>query len=99
MTYADLDPHYAAVETMLQPRSYPDDYAAVTPKPGRFATAARQVGFTADRPPLAISFGPPNQPYVIDDGTQNLHGVPRISCRRSGQCDVGCNNGARTPST
>lgn len=95
VSYADLDPHYRAVETMLDPQRYPDEYAAVTPKPGRFAAAAEQAGFTADRPPLAISFGPPNQPYVIDDGTQNLHGVPRISCRRSGQCDAGCNNGAK----
>ncbi|HEY9289998.1 MAG TPA: FAD-dependent oxidoreductase [Microlunatus sp.] len=91
-----LEQHYAAVEGMLTPKRYPTAYASITPKPRQFAAAAADMGETAVSPPLAITFAEdPLRPTVFDDGSDNIHGVPRIECRRSGQCDVGCNNGSK----
>ena len=41
-----------------------------------------------------MAFGDrPGQPY--DDGTGNLHGAPRETCRLCGACDVGCQYGSK----
>jgi cholesterol oxidase len=96
ITYADLEPHYREVERMLKPRRYPNNYVAVTDKTRRFKQAALEANYKWYRPKLAITFGEhPEIPEVFDDGSGNLHGVPRLGCRRTGQCDVGCNNGSK----
>ena len=96
ITYADLDPYYRKVETMLKPRRYPNNYVAVTDKTRQFRRAAREADYKWYRPELAITFGKnPEIPEQFDDGSENLHGVPRLACRRTGQCDVGCNNGSK----
>ncbi|MEU6146860.1 hypothetical protein ABZ848_41755 [Streptomyces sp. NPDC047081] len=63
--------------------------------------AAERLGLTAERPPLAISFAPepgaapgPGLP-LADAEEDNLHGVGRRTCRLCGECDLGCNDGAK----
>jgi cholesterol oxidase len=95
-----LDPHYEAVLGVLRPERLPttEPYASI-PKTREFTRAAKAAGFTVDRPPLAIRFAPaadaPAAPGIplADDG--NLHHRPRLTCRLLGECDVGCNEGAK----
>ncbi|MET7458008.1 GMC oxidoreductase [Streptomyces sp. NPDC005574] len=95
---ADLDPHYDQVESMLGATPYP--YAG-TPKTQALHQAAHQLGLPVSRPPLAVSFAhrpgaPPVQGAPIDEPAfGNLHGSPRSTCRLCGECDVGCNYGAK----
>ena len=63
-----------------------------------FARAAAAAGLEVERPPLAIAFaagdGPP-VPNVTLPPDDNLHGRERRTCRLCGECDVGCNEGAK----
>lgn len=94
----DLDPHYDAVEAMLQPspNPYPD-----LPKSQALRDAAATLGLRVIAPPLAVSFaaGPgvdPSPKQVIPlPAYGNLHGKTRLSCRLCGECDIGCNEGAK----
>ena len=94
---ADLDPHYDRVEEMLgaTPYPYPD-----TPKTRAMQEAADRAGLHASQPPLAVSFAPPGGAPVPgaplpEPGYGNIHGLPRSTCRLCGECDVGCNSGAK----
>ncbi|MET7480207.1 GMC family oxidoreductase [Streptomyces sp. NPDC005648] len=100
---AELDPHYDEVERMLRPVPYPLDRPGYTDTPRAHAMreAAQRLGLTAERPPLAISFAPqpgadpgPGLPLADIDGG-NLHGVGRRTCRLCGECNLGCNDGAK----
>lgn len=100
VTRADLDPHYDRVEAMLKPQQYPfnqDPYHR-TPKTIAFREAAEKVGLSWFLPPLAVTFANPGQPAVpgepIIDG-DNMHRRTRYTCRLVGECDVGCNFGAK----
>ncbi len=102
VTRADLDPHYAEVERMLGATPYPLDapgYAA--PKTHAMRDAAAELGLSWQLPPLAVSFAPapgaaPGQGLPIADPSYgNLHGRPRSTCRLCGECDIGCNVGAK----
>ncbi|ALL79628.1 FAD-dependent oxidoreductase (plasmid) [Pseudonocardia sp. EC080610-09] len=103
LTRADLDPHYDAVEQMLAPVPYPFDAAPYsdTPKTRAMQQAADRLGLDWQLPPLAVSFAsrPGAAPEVgarIDAADYgNLHGVPRRTCRLGGDCDIGCNEGAK----
>ena len=95
---ADLDPHYDAVEAMLQPR--PSPYPTIA-KTVALRDAAAALGYEVFAPPLAIRFGAdpdgeasPKQ-VLPTPGYGNLHGVTRLSCRLCGECDIGCNEGAK----
>jgi cholesterol oxidase len=89
---ADLDGPYDAVHTMQRAERYP--WADRTPKTRALLDAARSAGLSAERPPLAVAFGQrTGQPF--DDGSANLHGAPRETCRLCGACDVGCQFGAK----
>ena len=98
--YDELAPHYQRVEAALSPQPYPADVEpyASTPKTRAFADAAAAAGFEVERPPLAIAFaagdGPP-APGVPLAPDGNLHGRPRRTCVLCGECDVGCNEGAK----
>ncbi|MFH8409220.1 GMC oxidoreductase [Streptomyces sp. NPDC018019] len=103
LTRADLDPHYAAVEAVLRPVPYPAETGpyARTPKTRALRKAAEQAGLPWSPAPLAVSFAPhpgappgPGQP-LADAPYGNLHGVPRSTCRLTGECDLGCNSGAK----
>jgi cholesterol oxidase len=103
VTRADLDPHYDVVERMLGATPYPLDapgYAA-TPKTHALRDAAAELGLSCQLPPLAVSFAPrpgaaPGLSLpIVDPDYGNLHGRPRSTCRLCGECNIGCNAGAK----
>jgi len=103
VTRADLDPHYDAVEEMLRPTPYPFERSAYahTPKTIAMRDAATELGLDWQLPPLAINFAstPGGEPGlnlpIVDPEYGNVHGVPRQTCRLCGECDMGCNDGAK----
>lgn len=103
VTRADLDPHYDAVERVLTPTPYPLDrpgYDGI-PKAWAMRTAADRLGLEHSLPPLAVSFSPEpgGEPGIglpiIESDHANLHGVTRRTCRLCGECNIGCNEGAK----
>lgn len=97
ITREDLDPHYDRVERMLGATRYP---YRNTPRTQAFEQAAHEAGFSTLRPPIAVTFGRPGEapaplkplptaPYG------NIHGATRLSCSLCGECDIGCNYGAK----
>jgi len=99
---ADLEPHYDAVEKMMQPQLFPKG------QPGYEASrrtelleqAGRSLGYPAFQPPLAVTFsvgdGPPAPGAQIPTPAYgNYHGLPRITCVLTGECDLGCNYGSK----
>ena len=103
VTRADLDPHYDEVERMLGATPYPLDVApyAATRKTRAMQDAAAELGLPWQLPPLAVSFAPapgaapgPGLP-IVDPAYGNLHGRQRTTCRLCGECDIGCNIGAK----
>jgi cholesterol oxidase len=98
VTYADLEPHYAAVHEMLAPVAYPDHLAATTPKTVAFRTAAAGAGLEEVAPtPLAVTFPDPGEEPGVAFGNpaDNLHNSQRYKCRLVGECDAGCNYGSK----
>jgi cholesterol oxidase len=103
VTRAELDPHYDAVEKMLGATPYPLHAPAYadTAKTQAMREAAGKLGLDWQLPPLAVSFAPrPGAEPAIglplaDPGYANLHGAPRRTCRLCGECDIGCNDGAK----
>jgi cholesterol oxidase len=98
---ADLDPHYDRVEAMMKPQRYPvgeEPYAA-TPKTRLLGKAGEELGLDVQHPPLAVTFANEGRPPVpgeeIEEPDPNLHGAKRYTCRLVGECDVGCNWGAK----
>ncbi|WP_199486915.1 GMC oxidoreductase, partial [Actinomadura logoneensis] len=100
---ADLDPHYDAVERMLDPAPFPLDRAPFdnTPKAHAMQDAAAELGLDVTLPPLAVRFSaePGGQPAVglpiAEPSYGNIHGVPRRTCNLCGECDIGCNDGSK----
>jgi cholesterol oxidase len=101
VSYADLEPSYEAAEAMMGVQRYPFDAApySATPKTRAMHQAAQTLGLDWRLPPLAVSFASPGQPPVpgqpLTEEHQNLHGKPRVTCRLCGECDIGCNDGAK----
>ncbi|XVQ83093.1 GMC oxidoreductase [Microbispora siamensis] len=103
VTRADLDPHYDAVERMIGVSPYPLSHPGFddTLKTLAMRDAAAELGLDWRLPPLAVSFAPspgaePCQGTPIAGAAYgNLHGVPRRTCRLCGECDLGCNDGAK----
>jgi cholesterol oxidase len=101
VTRADLEPHYDAVEEVLRPQRYPVEHSPYreTPKTLAYARAAERLGLDHRYPPLAVRFAndgrppAPGERLLEDHG--NLHGAERFTCRLVGECDVGCNWGAK----
>jgi cholesterol oxidase len=103
VTRADLDPHYDEVERMLGATSYPLDtppYAA-TPKTHAMQDAAAELGLDWQLPSLAVSFAPAPGAApgiglpIVDPDYGNMHGRQRSTCRLCGECNIGCNSGAK----
>lgn len=99
--YEDLEPHYELVEKMLGATPYPFEKAPYdsTPKTIAYKEAAENLGQDWRLPNLAVSFAPrpgdepvPGEPLVAEE---NIHGRTRQTCRLVGECDVGCNFGAK----
>jgi cholesterol oxidase len=103
VTRADLDPHYDAVEEMLGATPYPFEHPAYTHTPKTIALrdAATELGLEWQLPPLGISFAskPGAEPGlglpIVEPAYGNVHGVARRTCRLCGECDLGCNDGAK----
>jgi cholesterol oxidase len=101
VTRAQLDPHYDNVHAVIRPTPYPFDRAPydATPKTGAYRDAAAVAGVEWFLPDLAITFGAdPANPVIgeqIPEPFPNVHGMPRSTCRLVGECDVGCNYGAK----
>ncbi|WP_256862928.1 FAD-dependent oxidoreductase [Microbispora sp. GKU 823] len=103
VTRADLDPHYDAVERMIGVSPYPLSHPGYddTLKTLAMRDAAAELGLDWRLPPLAVSFAPspgaePCQGVPIAGAAYgNLHGMPRRTCRLCGECDLGCNDGAK----
>jgi cholesterol oxidase len=101
LTRGDLEDHYERAERMLGAQLYPLEHAPYdsTPKTLAFKAAAEQRGLDWRRVPLAVTFGNPGEVPVpgepIAEEQPNLHGRTRQTCRLVGECDVGCNFGAK----
>jgi cholesterol oxidase len=93
VTRAELDDHYPQIEKELGATPYP--YRDETPKTVAFDAALRACGLKPkDDLNLAITFGETTgQPFGAPG--DNLHGKQRESCRLCGECDIGCNYGAK----
>ena len=101
VTYEELEPHYERHEKMMQAVPYPFDrepYAG-THKTKAMERASRKTGLQWFLPPLAVAFDPgdghPRPGVPIEDGEKNLHGRPRLTCLLCGECNFGCNFGAK----
>lgn len=108
ITRQDLDPCYERAEAALGATPYPFDRK---PYASTAKTRALRDAFDRLRdripeevtwalPKLAVSFTPPEDgealgvPIPEPEGP-NLHGAPRYTCRLVGECDIGCNLGAK----
>lgn len=98
---ATLDPHYDRVERMIGFQRFPVEHEpyASTPKTLAFKEAATALGLEHYHPPLAVTFANEGRPPVpgeaIVEELPNLHGRTRTTCQMCGECDVGCNFGAK----
>ncbi|UVJ40745.1 GMC family oxidoreductase [Arthrobacter sp. CJ23] len=97
---ADLDPYYDAAEAMLQPVPYP---YMDTPKTNAMEAGAASLGLSISRPPIAVTFATApgaapgtNQPLpAASYGSVHGEGTVRTTCTLCGECDIGCNTGAK----
>jgi len=102
VTRDDLDPHYDRVEAMLDAQPYPYEHPPYdgTSKTRALEGAASELGLDWFLPKLAVTFAPepgaapvPGEP--IRESRPNIHGRTRQTCRLVGECDIGCNYGAK----
>lgn len=100
--YGDLEPHYDAVERFLDVQRLPAHHPQFNlPKTAAFQAAATRLdGAHTTFAPLAVRFRDAQGEPAIgaplpDAGYPNLFGAPRRTCRMLGECDVGCNDGAK----
>lgn len=96
----DLFEHYEAVKEFLRVVTMPEEFAAkYSPKTLRFLEASEQKGLYA---PLAVRFeGTSGVPAIGDplppESYGSIFGAPRrTTCRMIGECDIGCNEGAKS---
>ena len=99
---AELDPHYDRAETMLGAQAYPSTTSPIRglprpapSRPPRRASASTgscrssRSRFASDRGTAPV----PGEPIV--EPAANIHGRARQTCRLVGECDIGCNYGAK----
>jgi cholesterol oxidase len=99
VTRADLEPHYNDVEKILKPQRLP----FTTPgydlaKTSAFGSASKAAGLDWKLADLAVTFhnqGRPPVPGELLREPANLHHRQRHTCTLCGECDVGCNEGAK----
>jgi len=104
ITGPQLRKHYQDVREKLKPFPLPKRYheppkpPAAVPKTRQFRDAAAAAGFEkAELAELAISFADDDK--VVEPGVplghENLHRRERHTCTLVGECDLGCNEGAK----
>lgn len=103
VTYEDLEPSYERVEKFLDVQTMPFDaegYDLAKTAALRDAAGSSGEGGRWELAPLAVRFrGADGQPLVAGPLPEaeygNIFGRPRRTCRLAGECDVGCNDGAK----
>lgn len=105
ITRQQLDPHYDEVERMLGAQRFPlgapgfeqvlkakamQEAANLLGRSGDFELPKQAVSFRPD-PDAAPGLGVPLLPLDF----ANYHGKQRTTCTLCGQCDIGCNAGAK----
>ncbi|MDP8967554.1 MAG: GMC family oxidoreductase [Actinomycetota bacterium] len=101
VTRADLDPHYDRVERMMNVQKYPleQDPYDKTLKTLAFRDAAQKLGLDWRLVNLAVTFAndgdPPRVGEPIKEDRPNIHGATRLTCKLTGECDLGCNHGSK----
>ncbi len=88
----ELDPYYDLVAYMLEVSPIADGQPnPVPPKTLLMEKVASDLGRREQsfRPNLAVNFGPLDKPAV------NRFGVEQTGCTHCGECDIGCNVGAK----
>jgi cholesterol oxidase len=101
VTRADLEPHYDRAERMLNGQVYPFEHPPydATSKTSAFKAAAEQLGHEWILPKLAVTFANDGEAPIpgepIREEHPNMHGRTRYTCRLVGECDIGCNYGAK----
>lgn len=108
LTPDDLEEHYDAVEDFLQVQELPRNTADETvspqfnlPKTRLFLESTESAGGDGGYAPLAVRFRTADGLAVVGaplatGGYRNIHGpVNRSTCRLIGECDLGCNEGAK----
>ena len=101
VTRADLDPHYDRVERMMNVQKYPLDQAPYdkTLKTLAFRDAAQKLGLDWNLVNLAVTFATDGDPAMvgepIKEARPNIHGRTRLTCKLTGECDLGCNHGSK----
>jgi cholesterol oxidase len=102
--YADLVPHYRAVEEVLKPRRYPFEQLPYsrTAKTIALQKAQELEGYKWQAAPLGITFAgdngvDPNFDAPLPNDPHNYHGAEteRFACSLCGECDLGCNHGSK----
>ena len=97
VTYKELVPHYERAEAMLNGQEYP--FAHTTPKTVAFREAGEKLGREFILPKLAVTFANAGEEAAVGvpirEEHPNMYGVPRYTCRLVGECDIGCNFGAK----
>jgi cholesterol oxidase len=103
VTRAQLERHYKDVEDMMGATPYPLDQPeyADTAKTHAMQDAAAELGLKWQLPKLAVSFAPKHDGEpgiglpIADPAYGNLHRMTRKTCNLCGECDIGCNEGAK----
>ena len=101
VSYDELVPYYERHEAMLKATPYPFDRAPYdrTYKTKAMQHGAGKAGLEWFLPPLAVTFDPgdgtpvPGEPIRGEE--PNLHGRTRLTCLLCGECNIGCNFGAK----
>jgi cholesterol oxidase len=95
----ELDPHYDEAEDMLGVETYP--YPQTRRTHAMSEAAVRLGSRTTWQPaPLGVTFTAPGSATAapdrsFTDGSDNMHNFARRTCRLCGECDIGCNDGAK----
>lgn len=101
VTRADLDPHYDRVERMMNVQKYPLDQAPfdTSRKVLAFRDAAQKLGYDWNLVNLAVTFANDGDPAMVGEPIRearpNIHGRTRLTCKLTGECDLGCNHGSK----
>ncbi|MGH2895615.1 MAG: NAD(P)-binding protein, partial [Solirubrobacteraceae bacterium] len=109
VTPDELAEGYADAAAVLAPNPLPGEYAerprerGGVPKTQQFLAVAHAAGLDPHLAPIAVTFrakdgeASDSAPPVpgVPFGADNLHGRSRHTCTLVGECDLGCNEGAK----
>jgi len=101
VTRADLDPHYDRVERMMNVQKFPLEQPPydTNRKVLAYRDAAQRLGLDWRLVNLAVTFANPGDPAMVGEPIReerpNIHGRTRLTCKLTGECDLGCNHGSK----